>query len=66
MFEDAPFECLFAEKKLSSDDFVMDSMMPVPLELEDGGQAMVGDLIEVNPGTEDSFHPTFISACLSS
>lgn len=44
----------------------MDSVMPVPPELKDGGQAMVDDLIEVNLGIEDDFRPTFISAHLSS
>lgn len=39
--------------------------MPTPPKLEDGAQATVDDLIEVNLGTEDDFRPTFISARLS-
>lgn len=40
--------------------------MPAPPKLEDGGQAMVDNLVEVNLGTEDNFCLTFISARLFS
>jgi hypothetical protein len=36
-----------------------------PPELDDGGQATVDELIEINLGTEDDPRPTFISASLS-
>lgn len=66
LLEDDPFECLFVETHPSSSkDFIMESVMPPPLELEDGGQAIIDDLIKVNLGTEEDFHPTFISARLS-
>lgn len=43
----------------------MGLVMPIPPKLEDGGQVTVDDLIKVNLGIEEDFHPTFISACLS-
>lgn len=59
LFEDASFECLFAEAQpLPSDDFVMGLVMLAPSELEGRGQAMVDELIEINLGTEDDFCPT--------
>lgn len=67
LLEDAPFECLFTETQPSpSEDFIMGSVMPAPPKLEDGGQATVDDLIEVNLGMEDDFRLTFISVHLSS
>ncbi|KAM0891957.1 hypothetical protein ACQ4PT_026069 [Festuca glaucescens] len=36
-----------------------------PLELEDGGQPTVDELVEVNLGTEDDPRPTFVSATLT-
>lgn len=39
--------------------------MSVPPKLDDGGQAMVDELIKINLGTEEDFLPTFISAHLS-
>jgi hypothetical protein len=38
---------------------------PAPPELDDGGQATVDELIEINLGTEDDPRPTFISASLT-
>lgn len=53
------------ETQLSSfEDFIMGPVMPAPLELKDGGQAMVDDLIEVDLGMEGDFCPTFINARL--
>lgn len=43
----------------------MGPVMPAPPKLENKGQAIVDDLIEVNLGMEEHFLPTFISACLS-
>lgn len=66
LLEDARSECLFVEtQSSSSEDFIMGPVMPAPLELEDGDQAMIDDLVKVNLGTEEDFHRTFISACLS-
>lgn len=65
LLEDAPFECLFAEaQSQSSKDFIMGPIIPSPLDLEDGGQAMVNDLIKVNLRTKEDLQPTFVSARL--
>lgn len=32
---------------------------PAPPEFEEGGQATVDDLVQVNPGTDDDPRPTF-------
>ena len=34
----------------------------VPFELEDGGQATIDELMEINLGSEDDPKPTFLSA----
>lgn len=39
--------------------------MSAPSEIEDGGQATVDDLIEVDLGIKGDFYPAFINACLS-
>lgn len=66
LFEDAPFELLVCRNKIAIlEDFIMGSMMPAPLELEDGSQTTLDDLIEVNLGTGDEFRLTFISARFS-
>jgi len=44
----------------------MAQIRPAPPELEDGGQATVDDLLEVNMGTPDHPRPTFISSHLDS
>lgn len=49
----------------SFEDFIMGPVMPAPPKLEDGGQATVDDLIEVNLEIEDDFHPTFINTRIS-
>ena len=38
---------------------------PAPLQLEDGGQCTVDELVEINLGTEDDPRPTFVSASLT-
>jgi len=38
---------------------------PAPPEFEEGGQATVDELREVNLGTDEDPRPTFISASLS-
>lgn len=43
----------------------MGSVMLTPPELEDEGQAMVDNMIEVNLGTKEDLRPTFISVHLS-
>lgn len=75
--EESLFGCLFVAEstdpsaKLTSKDFIMghvtstEPLIPVPLELEDGRQAIVDDLVEINLGTEKDPRPTFISALLS-
>ncbi|XP_060968195.1 uncharacterized protein LOC133035834 [Cannabis sativa] len=47
-----------------SEDFI-DIFQPAPREFEDGGQATVDDLVEINLGTEDDPKPVFVSALLS-
>ena len=62
----------YIEVSTSSEEFEQSStkdnsqeVEPAPPELEDGGQATVDDLIEVNLGTEDDPRLTFISASLT-
>ena len=43
----------------------MDIIQLTPQELEDGGQATVDDLTELNLGTEDDPEPVFVSSLLS-
>ena len=43
---------------------VMDAA-PAQLQLEDGGQCTVDELVEINLGTEDDPRPTFVSASLT-
>ncbi|XP_062093643.1 uncharacterized protein LOC133799660 [Humulus lupulus] len=47
-----------------TEDFI-DILQPAPQEFEDGGQATVDDLIEINLGTEDDPKPVFVSALLT-
>ena len=41
------------------------SSISAPQELEDGGQPTIDNLVQVNLGTEDDPHPTFVSATLT-
>lgn len=43
----------------------MEPIKPTPPKLEDGGQAIVDNLVEVNPKKEEDPDPTFISTRLS-
>lgn len=47
-----------------SEDFI-DILQPAPQEFEDGGQATVDDLVEINLRTEDDPKPVFVSALLT-
>ena len=47
-----------------SEGFI-DILQPAPQEFEDGGQATVDDLVEINLGTEDDPKPVFVSALLT-
>jgi hypothetical protein len=38
---------------------------PAPEQLEDGGQLIIDELVEINLGTEDGPRPTFVSASLT-
>ena len=40
-------------------------LLPAPLQLEDGGQCTIYELVDINLGTEDDTHPTFVSASLT-
>lgn len=61
-------ESLIVEDESSSsnpsEDFI-DILQPTPQEFEDGGQATVDDLVEINLGTEDDPKPVFVSALLT-
>lgn len=41
------------------------NVAPAPTQLEDGGQCIVDELVEINLGTEEDPRPTFISASLT-
>ena len=38
---------------------------PAPQQLEDGGQLTVDELVEINLGTKEETHPTFVSSALT-
>lgn len=43
----------------------IDNIQPAPSQIEDGGQATVDELQEVNLGTNDEPKPIFVSALLT-
>ena len=47
-----------------SQDFV-EAIQPAPLEMEDGGQATIDQLREINLGTNDDPKPIFMSGMLN-
>ena len=51
--------------KESSDDETLREEQPAPRELEEGTQATVDELVEVELGTSEDRRPTFVSALLS-
>ncbi|XP_038717270.1 uncharacterized protein LOC120010560 [Tripterygium wilfordii] len=53
------------EKEFSSDSSSDEEPISAPSTLEDGGQATVDELKEINLGTEADPRPTFVSALLS-
>ena len=53
-------------KNDDSNQLTVPYIKPVAPQLEDGGQATVDDLIEVNLGTQENPHPTFKSSHLDS
>jgi len=51
-------------KQGSSEDFV-EAIQPAPPEMEDGGQATIDELREINLGTTDEPKPIFVSTILN-
>jgi hypothetical protein len=56
---------MVAHKAMSINQGEVLGAAPVPLQLEDGGQFTVDEIVEINLGTKDDPRPTFISASLT-